>query len=269
MKIGIKILIAIVAVVVVLAFAKDVVIKMAVEKGVEVVTGLKLNIGMLNVGVLKPIVNIRNLLLLNPPDFPDRNMIDMPEIYVDYDLPAIMGGKIHLPELRLNLKEFTVVKNARGKLNLDSLTSVQQQKSGKAAAGKAPEIQIDSLKLTIGRVIYKDYSKGGAPDIKTFDINLSESYTNVTNPYSLASLIVVKALMNTTIPSLANFDIKGLQGTIGNTLANAQKMAATATAQAKAVTETAAKTAEEAKTAVTETTQAVKDIFKNPFGSNQ
>jgi len=274
------IIIAVVVVIFVAAVAKDVIIKISVEKGVELVTGLKLNIGGLNVGILKPVVNIKNLKLLNPPNFPDRTMIDMPEIYVNYDLGAIIGGKMHLPEVRLALKEFVVVKNSKGELNLDALRTVQAQKEGRPpsqkAPGKAPEIKIDSLKLSIEKVIYKDYSKGGAPDVKEFNINLNESYTNVDNPYALASLIVVKALMNTSIAALTNFDLQGLQGTVGNTLASAQKMASTAAATAQktvAATQEAAKqaaaTAKNAQDTVKQAADTVKDVFKNPFGSGK
>jgi len=264
------ILVALACVILVLLFAKDIIIKTAVEKGVEFVTGLKLNIGSLNIGILKPIADIKNLQLFNPSDFPDRTMVDMPEIYVNYDLPAIIGGKIHLPEVRLALKEFVVVKNSEGKLNLDALKSVQAQKEGKSpsqkTAGKAPDIKIDSLKLSIGKVIYKDYSKGGAPDVKEFNINLNESYTNVDDPQALASLIVVKALMNTSIAALTNFDLQGLQGTVGGVLGSAQKMASTAAATVQA---TIATTQEKAKDTITQASDKMKDLLKNPFDSGK
>ena len=89
----------------------------------------------------------------------------MPEIYVDYDLPAIVKGKVHLTEVRINLKEFMVVKNEKGELNLDSLNVVQEQQPRKKRAkepepkeeGKEPDLQIDVLELKIGKVIYKAF----------------------------------------------------------------------------------------------------------------
>ena len=242
------IILAVVGVIIVVLLAKDLIIKTSVEKGVELVTGLKLNIGSLKVGILKPFIDIKNLTLLNPADFPDRTMVEMPEIYVNYDLPAIIGGKIHLPEVRLALKEFVVVKNAKGGLNLDAFKTVQAQKEGKSpssgASGKAPQIKIDALQLNIGKVIYKDYSKGGAPDVKEFNVNLNERYTNVDNPQALVNLIVVKALMNTSISALTNFNLKGLQSNIGGVVAGAEKITSTAV-------------------------DKVKDILKSPFDSSK
>ena len=166
MKKVIKIIALVLIVVVVGSFFKDVLIKSAVESGVKIVTGLKLSISSFRVGLINTMVGIKNLKLYNPAGFKDRVMLDMPEIYVDYNLGAIMKGKIHLEDLKINMNEFVVVKNEKGELNLDSLKVVQSSKkkeapktSGKAA--KIPEIQIDSMELKIGRVIYKDYSKGG------------------------------------------------------------------------------------------------------------
>jgi len=282
MKTLLILLVGIVAVTFVLSFFKDVIIKTSVEKGVEIVTGLQMKMQSLKVGIIKTLVGIRNLRLFNPPGFKDKIMLDMPEIYIDYDLGAILKGKIHLEEMRINMNEFMVVKNEKGVLNLDSLKVVQAQqegaKPGAKEKGKAPEIQIDSLELKIGKVIYKDYSQGGKPVVKEFPINLSEKYQNITNPYSLVSLIVVKALMNTTIANLTGFDLQGLQGTVSDTLASAQKVAqeAIATAQEaaveaqKALTQTTGKAEESVKEAtetLTKTAEDLKNVFKSPFGS--
>lgn len=266
-----------------IGLAKDAIVKASVEKGVELVTGLKLSIRSIHVGVLKTVVDIKGLRLANPPGFVDRTMADIPEIYVHYDLPAVMGGKIHLPEARLILKEFVVVRNERGELNLNALRTVQAQKEGKSpsqmAAGKAPEIMIDRLSLSIGKVVYKDYSRGGSPYIREFNINLNESYTNVDDPYKLANLIVVKALMDTSIAGLANFDLRGLQSTVGDTLASAQKLVAAVGDAQKAIAVTqetasgtvkvATETAKKAQATAQQAAEAVKDIFSNPFGSNK
>lgn len=228
MKKTLTILLVVVGVIIVVLLAKDLIIKASVEKGVEMSTGLQLNIGSLKVGILKPVVDIKNLKLLNPRDFSDRTMIDMPEIYVNYDLPAIIGGKIHLPQVRLALKEFLVVKNAKGSLNLDAFKTVQAQKQGKTpsqnTSGKAPQINIDVLQLNIGKVVYKDYSKGSTPDVKEFNVNLNERYTNIDDLQALVNLIVFKALMNTSISSLTNFNLQGLEGGLGGVVSGAEKI---------------------------------------------
>jgi hypothetical protein len=287
-----KIVIALAIIAVVLAavsVVKDVVIKTAVESGVEMVTGLKLRISSLRVGMLGTLIDIGGLKILNPAGFKDPTMLDMPKIFVDYDLPAILGGKVHLTDVNIDLKEFVVVKNSDGRLNLDSLNVVKAQKSGGSPAqtskGKAPQIKIDNLELKIGKVVYKDYSAGASPSVKEFSINLNEKYSDITDPYSLVSIIVVKALMNTTIAGLANFDLSGLKGSIGPALAGAQKaaseavvkasqsvaqaqkQAAAAQEQAKLAATRAQAAAKDAQEQVSKTADALKDVFKNPFAS--
>lgn len=259
-----KLMIAIGVVVVILALGliKDAVVKVSVEKGVEIVTGLKMSIHSFNVGIFRTAVNIRGLKLYNPAGFKDRVMLDMPQIYVRYDLPAIFGGTIHLPEARLNMKELVVVKNEKGELNLNSLKVVSAQKKGQTkkpeeagSAGKAPNIKIDILKLKIDRAIYKDYSKGGEPNIKEFNVNIDETYTNIDDLNALVGLIVVKALTNTSIAGLANFDVGSLKSSVSNTLAGAQQAAAQATASVAKTEET-----------VKKTTDALKNVLNSTFG---
>jgi hypothetical protein len=276
MKKAVVILVGVLAILLVLSFIKDMIVKTSVEKGVELVTGLRLNIRSMNVGILRTLVGIKNLRLFNPEGFKEEIMLDMPEIYVDYNLPAIIRGKVHLEEMRLNLKEFTVVKNEKGELNLDSLKVVQAQKEGKKPAekeAKMPEMQIDSLELKVGKVIYKDYSRGRTPSVREFNLNLDEKYENITDPYSLVSLIVVKSLMNTTIARLTDFDLRGLEGSISDTLASAQKVAEEAAVETKrAIEQTTQRTQEATKQAadtIKKTTEGLKDTFKLPFGSDK
>ncbi len=265
-----KIAIIVVIALFVLSLTKDLIIRISVEKGIEMVTGLKMRIGSMHVGILSTSVKIRDLKVFNPPQFKDRLMVDMPEIYVDYDLPAIMGGLIHLTEVRLNLRQFTVVKNEKGELNLNSLKVVTAKKKGVAPESdtekKAPNIKIDVLDLKIGKAVYKDYTVPGGPSIKEYNVNIAERYTNITNPYSLVSIIVVRALSNTAISNLANFDIGGLRNSVSGALSQAQNIAGQATDAAQKALQSTQGTQETVKK-TSETVQkaagALGDLFKD------
>ncbi len=125
MKKPVVAIVGIIAILVVLSFVKNVIIKASVEAGVKAVTGLPLKMGSMNVGIARTLVGIKSLKLYNPKGFQDKVMLSMPEIYVDYNLAPIFKGKIHLQEMRINLEEFLVVKNKDGKVNVDSLKVVQ------------------------------------------------------------------------------------------------------------------------------------------------
>lgn len=273
-KIISSILIIVLAVVIVLSAAKNTVVRISIEKGVEVVTGLPLKMKSLNIGIIKTLVGINGLRLYNPPGYQDKVMLDMPEIYIDYDLPAILGGKIHLKEVRIHLKEFTVVKNADGEVNLNALKPVQESESAKKTEAapaaekkeKDPEMKIDVLDLKIGAVIYKDYSGKGEPSVKEFSINIDERFTDIDSPNKLISLIVVKALMNTTVGRLTDIDLKGLQGQLGDTLAGAQEVTGKASETAAETTKKAAEAAKETTDAAKDAAETVGGMLKSPFG---
>ena len=267
MKNWMKILVVVVVALVALSFLKDIAIKTAVERGTEMVTGLKLKIGGFSAGILNTSVDIKDLKLFNPQGYADKVMLDMPKIYVSYDLPRILGGTVYLKNVMIDMKEFTVVKNEKGELNLDALKVVKEEKAGAKAApekqGKAPKMHIDKLQLRIGKVVYKDYSKGGAPQIQEFNVNLDESYSNIDDPTALVSLIVVKALTNTSIARLTNFDVSGLSSNFKGTMETATKTATDAAGKvAQQATQEATKQAGEvAKTAA----ETVKKML--PFGN--
>jgi hypothetical protein len=267
MKKLIIILLVLIVIIAGLSLGKDMIAKTAVERGAQMVTGLQLRMAKINIGIFNTLVNIDNLVLYNPRDFKDRIMIDMPNIYVDYNLGAIIKGKVHLYDMRIDLKEFVVVKNKDGKLNLDSLKVVQAQKEGKKPQdkdkAKAPEMQIDSLQLKIGKVIYKDYSTGSAsPVVREFNVNINEKFTNINDPYTLVSIIVVKALTNTAIASLTNFDLGGLSHTVKGTLSKATKLATDTAGKATKIIGDTGK-------AVTDTAGKITEKLTFPFGGRQ
>ncbi len=210
-KIGSILLVAVVALFA-LAVLKNSIAQGAVQGVFKQVTGLDLKIGSLNLGLMAGKLDARSIELKNPAGFADPIMMDMPALLVDLVPASLFKGAPHLEEVQIDLKEFVIVKNKDGKLNLDYLKPAgSKDASGKTSKpAKAPQIQIDQLRLKIGKVIYKDYSKVGSPSVQEFDLGLDETYRNVSNVNAILPLIMTKVLYNTTIGKLVNFDLKGL-----------------------------------------------------------
>ena len=269
------------AIIIVLFFGKNMIIKTSVTTGVKAMTGLKLSIRSMNIGVFKSLIGINGLQLHNPQGFEDDLMIDLPEIYVDYNLGAFMKGKTHLEEVRLHLQEFIVVKNGAGELNLDSLKVVKaaedekegevgtEKDDGEKEKTKMPDIQIDLLALKIDKVIYKDYSKGTSPKVKEYNVNIDERYENITDPQSIGRLIIVEALKNTTIARLANFDIEKLQKGLAETVRKTAEKALDT--QINAVEAKKDSIEEKATETAKETVEKASDTIKKflPFGNKE
>lgn len=210
-----NIIIFIVIILVVLSLTKNMIAKLVLSNGVKTLTGLRLYIGEISLGILETKIDIKDLVILNPSGYADKVMADIPQIYIDYDLGALFKGQIHFEHLKLDLKELIVVKNKEGGLNLHSLKVVKPKKEEAPAVEKKEKPKeskflIDVLELKIGKVIYKDYSHRGKPVIKEYNINIDERYENIDAPAKLAKLILVRALIHTTIAKLAHLDLSPL-----------------------------------------------------------
>lgn len=247
MKLLMRLVMFLVVAMVVLVLARNVVVKAAAEGGVRAVTGMPLSIGKFDLGLSKTLVDIENLVVTNPAGFHDTALVDIPKILVDYNLSDILKGKVHLENLKFDMKQFTVVKNEKGELNLDRLKALQGTQKPSAqtpgqepkAPAKAMPIQIDMMHLKIGKVVFVDYSSGTA-STKEFLINLDQSYQNITDLNSVVRLIVLKAMMSSGISNLVNFDIGGLEGTLTGAFNTSTKMAAQAAAKSLDALKTAA-----------------------------
>lgn len=234
MKLIGKLILLVITALVALVLARNIVVKAAIENGVRIVTGLPLSMGKLDLNFSKSFVDIENLIIKNPSGFHDTSLVEIPKIFVAYDLPGILKGKTHLKGLEFEMSQFTVVKNEQGALNLDRLkalqgtqkASAQRPAQGPKAPAKAIPIQIDMMRLKIGKVVYVDYS-GGSPATREFRINFDQSYQNITDLNSVARLIVLKAMMSSGISNLVNFDVQGLAGSLVNTSTQLATRAAT------------------------------------------
>jgi len=232
-------------VLVVLAVAKNVVAKVAIESGVSVVMGTPLSMKHFSFSILNSDVHIKDLRLQNPKGFEEKNMITMPEIYVDYVLGSILKGAPHVQEMRINLDKVYVVKNARGELNLDALKPMQVDSKEKAEKEEPLELQIDYVNLKVGGAVYQDYSKGGEPSVKEFNLNIDETIENVGSVNTLVRIIMLKVLYGTTLGKLVDIDLKGLQGNVSDALASSKELAMEAAAQAQEKAKAVAEKGEE------------------------
>jgi len=206
-----KILMVVVLLFLVLAFTlfltKDLIAKVIIERGVKEATGLQIKMDGLSLGLFDGSVNIDNLRLYNPQGYEDEVMIDVPNIYIHSSLPKALRGEFHFYDMNLHLREFAIVRNSQGRLNLEALRAVQiSKKETPKEKDKKLEVGIDKLTLRVDKATYKDYSRADQPRVREFNINLSETYQNVNNLYELINLIVVRVFANTALAGLTGFD---------------------------------------------------------------
>ncbi|MFC1709751.1 hypothetical protein ACFL2J_06835 [Candidatus Omnitrophota bacterium] len=210
-----RILAIVVIVFICLGIVKNPLIKTVVTVGASKVLGAPVHIDGFAVGVFKQSVRIKGFKIYNPKGFPKGVLIDIPEVSVDYSLPAILTGKLYLPLIVLNLREMVVIKNKDGLMNVDALKVAQKKEEPAKPAPEKKEVskkpskqmamQIDVAKLTIGKVVFKDFSQGGAePSVQVFNVGIEgKEFKDITSAQQFATLIMVEAMGPTAIKGAA------------------------------------------------------------------
>jgi len=217
-----KLLFLVLVLIVALVVFRNAIVKNVVVVGGTHVTGARVKIKDLNIGLVKPRVKIEGFQVYNPKGFPKEVMVDVNEVIVEYDLPAVLTGKLHLPMVVFDLEEFVMVKNAQGDLNIDSLKFAQEAKEkeegkteGKkpAKGSKEMAMQIDEFHLNIGRVVVKDYTQGQEPMVQAYDVGLQDKvFKDIKSAQQLATLITMEAMGPTALKSAALYGAATMLG---------------------------------------------------------
>jgi len=209
MKKLLKILVIIAVIFAGVIFLKNQIIKNVMTSVVSSVVGAPLKIKEFSLGLLSQKVSIKGLKLLNPQGFPEGTLIDIEEITVAYDLPALMKKQLHLPLIVVDLNEMVLIKNKQGQLNVDALkvstskdykekqTEVKKKKEEKS---EMMPLHIELLKLNIGKVVYKDFSAGDQPVVKVYDVGFKDKeFKDIRSIEEFATTIMVTAMGSTAV----------------------------------------------------------------------
>jgi uncharacterized protein involved in outer membrane biogenesis len=154
-----------VVLVVILLLSLDTILRVVVENRIRAQTGMDVEIGKFHVGLLEPVVTIRDLKIHNPPSFGGTPFLSIPEIHVEYDRAALASNELHLTLIRFNLAELDVVKNDLGQTNLFALgVKLPGKKSGGDKQGLEKFKKqtgmtfkgVDVLNLSIGTLKFID-----------------------------------------------------------------------------------------------------------------
>jgi hypothetical protein len=254
-----------IAVIVIAVVARNFILKSTIQMAVTSVTGFKTTIEDLRYDLPSTIL-IKGLDIKNPKGFSNETFVNVPEIFATLELKELLKSKkVHLPEVRLNIQEVHIEKNAQGVSNVEMLSSVGGKKASEPApvqkkpepgSGEVMPFQLDKLVLTIRNVSYEDHSglvgKAPIPGKRlAVDLNVQqEVFSNITDPQALVNLILVKILNSATLGRILNIDPKQLLGdNAGKILTSGQQIL---TEQAGMVTQQVGNLAGQATTIVTD-----------------
>lgn len=190
-----------VAVVLVVIFflSLDSIFRVIIEHNIRSQTGMTAEIGKFHLGLVEPVVDIKNLQLYNSAQFGGTPFLNIPEIHVEYDRDALKNGQIHITLLRFNLGELDVVKSPDGQTNIFSLGVNVTVPVKKAAATNEDQALaqlkkynfdfkgIDCLNVSVGTFKYVDLQNQSNNLEQKVAIN-NCVITNVTSEADLAGL---------------------------------------------------------------------------------
>ncbi|VAW17738.1 hypothetical protein MNBD_BACTEROID05-768, partial [hydrothermal vent metagenome] len=104
MKIFKKVLIGLVVFLVVLFFGRNIVVKTGIQVGAKIAAGVDVSVGKVDIGANLGSVHLVDLKVKNPGGFEDKIMLDIPEVFLSVDVKGLLSNKIHISEIRMNLK---------------------------------------------------------------------------------------------------------------------------------------------------------------------
>ncbi len=187
-----------VVLVAILFLARNVIARKSVEYGARRITGFPLTIGAVDLQLFSSKVDVHDLKLMNPPEFQETMFVDMPELYVDYRLHSMISGSPHINSMLINIKQLVIVKNNKGESNAQKLKGVVSSGGG---SSKSSKYAIDKLRVHIGTVTIKDFSRAKPYEHST-PLNIDVTYPNITDSTDISRLVLLTVMSQVHIPDI-------------------------------------------------------------------
>jgi hypothetical protein len=176
-------------------------------------TGMEAKVSAVHVGLLSPTLTIEGLKLYNTADFGGGLCLDMPELHIEYDRAALRLGNVHLPLVRLDLADLTVVENKQGRMNFAALKKKEKETTGHTAPGAGLKFNgIDTLNLSLGKFHLANLASGKSEEVN-FGLR-HQILHNVKSEADLNGLGLLLALRSAASTGKSDMDLGTLLKTL-------------------------------------------------------
>jgi uncharacterized protein involved in outer membrane biogenesis len=150
-----------------LVSARNRIFKAIAERRIRAETGVQARIGYLKTGLGSATIALKDIQIFNPPEFGSAVLMEVRQLYLELDAQQAAANKLRFKVLRLHLSELNVVRDKKGRLNLEALQDLRKAPALTGArtnanpstvrTGKGCEFGgIGKLYLTLGKVTYTD-----------------------------------------------------------------------------------------------------------------
>ena len=183
------------------SYLKDILFRIGLTSALTGMLGAQVSIGSASLSLLKQGVAIHRLEVAQPKGFSDGKLVQVRDVSVRVDVPALMHGQIHLPEVALKVQEVHVIRDGQKRLNVDALKVSQAPKESATQPVEKlkalPRFKIDRAVLSVDRLVYTDYTKAkdGRPKVEVFDRPVKQkTFENVTSVQQLVLAVLSNAI---------------------------------------------------------------------------
>jgi hypothetical protein len=196
-KLLVRTIVVLFILVVVLFLSLNLIARFSVEYGAKKITGFPLSVGSVSLHLFSSKVDVRDIVLKNPSEFQEPMFVDMPELYVDYRLGSMISGAPHINDMLINIKQLVVVKNNKGESNAQKLKGIVSP----SGSSKSSKYAVDKLRIHIGTVTIKDYSRA-KPYEHTTALNIDVTYPNITDSTDISRLVLLTVMSQVHLPDI-------------------------------------------------------------------
>jgi len=179
---------------------------LAVTIGATNILGAPVHIDSVSFGESGGSLRMEGFKVYNPKGFKKGVLANIPVIDAEYGAADVLSGNVlHLKKLTIEVKMLLVIRDKKGKLNVDELRIVKDVMNIK--------MRIDTLVLTAEKVVYEYYAEDGTPAVEGFNINIrNKTYKDITTAEQLGKKILSEIMAKTTIKSAAILGAAALAG---------------------------------------------------------
>jgi uncharacterized protein involved in outer membrane biogenesis len=202
--------------------ARNQLIKMEARRLLAEQTGFGLEIGHLKTHVWASRAELFDVVVRNPPEYPEPTAFVIRRAFIDIDPWALLRRETHLRVVELEVPRVVIVRNRDGEMNLQRLSGRSARgtaapskpdprpgaperpsggqatpESGEAGRPRPPErpFRIDRLRIRVDAVEYHDFKGDRAePDVTKLDLKIDREHTDVTSVRQIGELIATGVL---------------------------------------------------------------------------
>ena len=219
LRIGLKIVLGGVAVLLTLLLVGllsfDWIVKRTIQSRVNASGVAEVEIGSLNIGLFRPHLEVRDLKVFGQSQFGGVQLLDLPELRVEYDREALKSQELKFRLVRIRINELTLMDGfAGGQTNMfqrmqgySELVVAYTNRIGELTnrtdldraqrVGNMTFRGIERLELTLGRVRFVDVKDPLSEKVAALNIN-RRVMTNIADLPGLAPL-AMELLVRTTL----------------------------------------------------------------------